>query len=525
MNCDLVRKTILEKFSCVSDITNLAKTCQEMNYHLLGDKIKLKMYIYQDFQNVNVKDIHRSIENPDIITFENMIFEKDLRCYTEFDNVKNLNCEVFLKNHCINIFYKNWVEHFLKGERMLLVKKLWNNMNLECEVRKNMKVLDFLINFSYNHHLVLYVLSQVKHNNIVRIKIPDITFMAYDTSVYEGLPYNIFEGFKKFSELEINCLYFQYNYDGLVKNKHIFENILRELSKRENATLILTFSRCDYIHITKLTKMILEMTSKYKIKVNCNVRYILNLWSKKSNIISSSNISLHLPIKDYITIIKISISNSKVLLTIMKILQCLTNLKSLELEILFYNIRKNLKKEDKINGNDLSLINCIKLERVKFNFPDYTNRNENVNIKKFSRNFKYLVSLMPRTIKRVELIKIPIITKNLAISMNENMPNIEILMIDEVLIKEPNSIVPFNKLQTLICYKYIPIQIPPNIEVVAIKLNHSNCNKTQLYNEIIKNYSQKFMKILQNTKDQRYIFFNNLKKWDTYKNIIEELFW
>uniref|UniRef100_A0A0N5CEA7 F-box domain-containing protein n=1 Tax=Strongyloides papillosus TaxID=174720 RepID=A0A0N5CEA7_STREA len=526
MNNGLVRKEIFKMLSFFHDISNLSRTCQELNWITDSEIFLRTMSFYHDFQSVNIRIKEETPEDLSVVKMDNIIFEKDERFFLEKNFFNKYFGETILKSNCTTIFYSNWIEEFAEDERKLFIDKLSNEMDLNCRLRSNTKILDFMIDFSYHTSMILNVLSSMKHQNISHIKVSDIIFMEHNTNVYKELKSNIFDGFPNFHKLEIECIFFVYYYKRFIKNGNILEKIFSELSKRKNATLILNFSHCEYDRLINFVYMILEITRSYKIKLKCNIMYVLESIDGRNNINWTIHRSIYLPIKLYLTSLTITIANSKYFRDIMKSLQNFTNLETLQLEFLFFDIKKNIKVEERIHGDCMSLKNLTKLTNLKLYFAEFINRNNNLNVKKFCSNLMYLFTLMPKYVHKLELIVVPILTNEVAKIINEFLPNLEILVTYRVLFYEADCLLPLKNLHTLICHERLPNLIPNTIELLAIKQKISEENNAiaEENQKLIDAYSKNFTKILFDI-DGRYVFFNNIRKWNFYKHVIEESFW
>ncbi|CEF66919.1 Hypothetical protein SRAE_2000158500 [Strongyloides ratti] len=509
-----------------NDFESLAKTSRDIDSIIYWQKITKEMSFYHDFQSINIRVKEGTSDGLNVIKIENINIERDRRFYREEENFINFYGERFLRSNCTMIFYSNWIEGYLESERKLFVAKIFNEINLNCQLRENTKFLDILIDFSYHHSIILYVLSKLKHPNIERIKITDSVFMAHKTNEYNQLESNMFEGFSNLHELEIGCIFFSHYYKRLLKNTSVLEHVFNDLSKKKEATLILTFAPCEYDNMIKLIDLTTKIIGKYKIKLKCNLNHVLETIDGTNNINYTPRVFSYLSINKYITSLTIGVRNSRYFINIMRNLQVFTNLESLQLEFLFFNLTKNINVEERCKKNHLSIKNITKLTKLKLYFSDFLNKNKNINIKKFLTNFKYLISLMPTTIQKLELVLVPMLNEKVVKVINKCLPNITILRTNRVILNDINCLMPLGNLKILICHQDLPLKVPDTVELFGIKKRFTLYDEKHMskYEQLIESYTEKFTKKIQDT-NQRCIFFNDVKKWNYYKCVIEEDFW
>uniref|UniRef100_A0A0N5BSY4 F-box domain-containing protein n=1 Tax=Strongyloides papillosus TaxID=174720 RepID=A0A0N5BSY4_STREA len=517
MEIGLIRKKILRKIISFHDICNLAKTCSQMNFIIQHEKIKRSFMCYEDKQIVEIKINENFQSDLGIPELEDIEFEKYNNSFQRINDLKLFHGEAICLKSCIIFYIHDVVEDFDKKERLLFVKRLVEELNFNSEIRKSTKILNFNIDSFDNHDIILHSLCYINHSNIRRIEVPDTIFTG-DKSKYDKLKCNIFENLPKFHELVIYATPSVDTCRRLVENKSIIEKVLKELSKKKNATLILGNLYHYYNKIISFADIFIEITRKYKIRIKCSVNFNCNRLFNRSCRNCSNEVCIFYPIKELVTSLKFESENFDKLFNVMKNWQYFTNLELLELSVSNIDINKCFEKVN-VSNCSLLLKECTKLRKIKLNLNISYNESDESKIQTVHNNLEFLIQLMPNTIQTLELINIADLTNNLSNLINKYMQNIKILIMDHVSFKDSDCLISFKNLECFILNENCIVQIPKNIKLFGIGHRNSKINNNS---EIINIYTKKYSKCLKSMNDQ-YIFFNEIKYWDMYKNLIHDI--
>uniref|UniRef100_A0A0K0FJB8 F-box domain-containing protein n=1 Tax=Strongyloides venezuelensis TaxID=75913 RepID=A0A0K0FJB8_STRVS len=530
MRINLIRKTILSKIPSFTDISNLAKTCKLVYYHIQKEAIIKNMITFSDFPQLTIGKKNKNLEYSSSIELPNIEFIHNTKLRERLNIVENFFGEAILNENCIFFTLNQRIQKFKDSDSVLITEKLKGEMSfLNDSIRKNAKFLHLRIaNTKCSHHLMLQLLSFMNHQNIKRITIPLSCFIYDNTSCYK-LRENIFEGFPKLCELRMLVNFETSNnlltISKLTKHINIMEHVLKDLGKRKDATLIFEIPDCGYCKMESYVQMIFEIATIYKIKIKTNVKCMIPPYDKRNQIFRRPENCALFPIRETVTSVKENICNFKVFFNTFKILQTFTNLESLELSLLVFNIQNEINNEGEKLCDILSLKNCKMLNDLKLYFANSPTRLDNYGKETFLNNLKFICSLMPNTIKSLELINIFDLTWEITKVMSETMSNIEIIISDSVIYKDKNCLNNFKSMKGFISFDIPNFNIPSTVELLGIKHNNNSRNdrNAPLGHELIKTYSKKFSKTLHD-KDGNFVFFNDIINWGMYKNIVQENF-
>uniref|UniRef100_A0AAF5CXT2 Uncharacterized protein n=1 Tax=Strongyloides stercoralis TaxID=6248 RepID=A0AAF5CXT2_STRER len=525
MEISLVRREILQKLPTFHDISNLAKTSKDMNFLICREKIKKGMLRYFDEQHILIK-----IEDPsntlNLKNLNKIEFLKDDDFSKEFENVQNFDGETIIFKNEVDLEIFNTIKYLDKSSINSFVKKLINEANVNCHPRGNVTNLKIKVcdnSFDQNFpSFLLYMISFMNHDNIKQIKIPAVTFTS-DFEMYDNLKSNIFEGFPKFNELVISVLHIQTEFTKLVRNKSIFEKILKELSRRENATLTLECFTDESNVFIKFAHMIQKIAANYQIKVKCDVSHIIPLIEENCSLLCSNEKSILHPIEKIITSFFNYIQSFPMFLVAIRNLQYFTNLEKIEIRISLLNIKNEIKKIDSFDVNILSLKECKKLKQIKIEFIRYYKSPGDMDTNIIYEDLEFIASIMPKSVERLELWNIPKLSNDVIRRLNKCLPNIKVLAIWEVTFKDLDCLNLFQSLKAFICYQNIHIKIPDTIELLAIGSTgylNDYVSGRNISQELIKSYTERFSKCVQSSQG-RYIFFNDIKQWEKYKQLFQ----
>ncbi|CEF62679.1 Hypothetical protein SRAE_1000094900 [Strongyloides ratti] len=513
----LVRKKIFQKLSSFSDISNLGKTCSQIDFIINNDKIKKTFMCYEDKQIVEIKI--KDHNDSSVYELDDVEFEKYNNSSGKLDELKVFFGERICLKSCINFYIDDVVDDFEKRERLLFVEKLVEELNFNHQIRNETKILNFMIDSFDNHDIILHTLSHICHKNIKRIEVPDSIFTASNDK-YDGLNFNIFENLSQFNEFVIYATPSIEIYKRLLDNKNIIDKILENLSKKENSTIILENLYHYHNKIIPYVLFFNEISKKYNIKIKCNVNFNCNgLFLRRCKNCLYETCTFF-PIRELVTSIKFENGTSHNLFSIMQNWQNFTNLETLELAISDINIKECIQN----NGSSvqfLSLKNCSTLKRVKFDLRSSFKENDVLKIQEVHSNLIILMVMMPSTIEVLELLNIPDLNNILSLILNIHMENLKVLIMNRVSFKDLTFL---NNLKNLECYisndNWI-IEVPSTIKLLGIghKNNKSKDDQLSINNKIINTYSNNFSKCLKSMNDQ-FIFFNESKYWDIYKKLL-----
>uniref|UniRef100_A0A0K0F2S2 F-box domain-containing protein n=1 Tax=Strongyloides venezuelensis TaxID=75913 RepID=A0A0K0F2S2_STRVS len=523
---DLIRKKILYNLPTLYDFGSLAKTCRSVNYLIYNDVIRKDMFRFFDEQHIFIKYYgERWVPNRGNI--DGVEFFADEEFYMELERAQKFNGETIIFKNEINFEITNVLEDISMYNNELFVNKFIKECDFNCDTRKEatnleLRIDDVLANRN-NHCLILYIICYMEHPNITRIKIPDTAFMS-DSTTYTNLKSSIFNGFPKFHELIICAPRMQSGFRRFMKNKNILENILKELSKKENATLTLECYSEEWNVFVNVVHMIRELSLKYNVKIKCDVGHIIPLQETRRDIVCSTERCILFPIEGLISSFFNYISSFSMFFCTFRNLQYFINLEKMELRLSHFDIIGESKKIRTFNYDILSLKTCNRLKHVKIEFLDELMDDEDINYEAIYSNVKFISSLMPKCVERLELWNVPGMSNDIMKIINENMPIIKILVTWEVTYKDIDCLNILQNLKAYVSYQSISVEIPRTVELLAIgSTNYSEndeMEKKMMYEEILRKHSERFSKRVQSSQG-RYIFFNDVRMWSKYKRLFQ----
>uniref|UniRef100_A0A0K0E6F1 F-box domain-containing protein n=1 Tax=Strongyloides stercoralis TaxID=6248 RepID=A0A0K0E6F1_STRER len=523
MGINLIRKNIFEKIPSVKDISSLSKTCRLMYFYVRSSKFSKETMWFKDLQTIKIKPNNENIGNLKPLKLKDIVFENDGNIFKVSEGAKCFFGETVPFWNCITFNICNYVMKFKKRDCDSIIKKLVKEMDINCSLRKDARILNFLIRSNNNHHMILHALSYMKHDNIVTIVLPATIFMS-DSFHDNQLENNIFKGFPNLCEISIVTALNVNNYNDSKINENIIDIVLKEFSKKKNAKILLSDSDFAYENSPILIDIILKVAAKYQIKFTCNGYYLFNKINQFVCPVEEGN----LKIGELLTDVSLSFSSSITFPETMKKLQSHVNFEKLKLQFHFFNIQEILNKLNKINYGSISLKNCINLKDVQFIFSDYSiifnSYDKYEMIRQISlQNIKCLATLMPNNVEKLELWYIYGMTQELAGVLNKYMPKIKILKTYKVTSNDCDWLKAFKNLQVYIYYGNNLIEVPSTVKVLNIRNSdiYGNGNEECIGKEVINNYSAKFSKCIKNGSND-YIFFNNLEDWERFNLSVYE---
>uniref|UniRef100_A0A0N5CHD7 F-box domain-containing protein n=1 Tax=Strongyloides papillosus TaxID=174720 RepID=A0A0N5CHD7_STREA len=522
----VIRRKILNYLPSFYDICNLAQTSKLVYIFIQQEPLTRRMLLYDDKQRIVCRINKVLSDNCVGLKFQDIQFLKDIESERVLHNVEKFIGEHILKNNAIIFTIEKLIDNFSESERLLYVKELVGEVNLSCPLRRfSEKVIFKLENFN-NQHMLLFLLSYMNHEYVSSIEIPISVLMVHSNKYYK-LKENIFNGFPNFNQLILSFNEFasrcEYNQTD---SERIVEKIFNELSRRQNPTLTLVEGdKPTTENFFNFCSLVLRIGTKYDIKIRYNSNISTPL-TTKPNILSLFGKIYPYPKKEVIFSKDTTINNYKYFYSIIRRLQNYRCLKTLRLGFDIFDITKNFADIEKLNSPTFSLRNFKKLKNVSLNFLKYRdNVNEVVN-EVYLNNLKYLISLMPSTVERLEIIYCWRMTKEIICLIREYMPNIKILKL--MYFREPfywDIIMGFKHLEAFITCGEQKINIPQNLKLLCIGSLEDDDNdiRSTIDKELLEHYSANFSKVIQH-KSGKFIFFNDLRHWNGYKKYIQESF-
>ncbi|CEF70901.1 Hypothetical protein SRAE_X000023100 [Strongyloides ratti] len=524
MEINLVRNSVFEQIPSIKDISNLAKTCRLLYLYAQGSTLTKEIMWFRDIQTIVIKPNEENIQNLKPLKLKDIIFEKDGNILNVFESAKCFFGETIPIWNCLTFNICNSVIKFKKRDRVPIIKKLVREMNMNCELRKDARILNFLIKSNDNHHMILHALGYMKHDNIIRIIVPATIFML-DSFYNKKLECSIFEGFPKLSEISIITGPNVGNYVDNDFKEHIIGHVLKEFSKKKNPKILLSDSDYAYENSPILVDTILKLAAKYQIRFTCNGYYLFNKLNKFVCPVEEGNLT----IGKLLASVSLSFSSSMTFPETMKRLQSHANFEELKLKFHFFNIKNILNKLNEYNYGSISLENCTNLKDVQFVFTDYStmiNSFDNYEwIQKISlENVKCLATLMPNSVEKLELWYINGITREVTDTLVKYMPKIKILKTYKVTSIDSDWLKAFQNLYVYIYYGNTAVEIPSTVKVLNIRNTdiYGGGNEEPIGQETVDTYLAKFSKCVKNGEND-YIFFNDLNDWETFKLTIREI--
>uniref|UniRef100_A0A0K0EXR6 F-box domain-containing protein n=1 Tax=Strongyloides venezuelensis TaxID=75913 RepID=A0A0K0EXR6_STRVS len=517
-NINLVRQCIFKQLPSADDICNFSKVSRDMYNNTNEDVIKKNIKWYTDMQIIKIRPIESNLPTKSPMKLRNIKFEKDENNLNMYDELKCFNGETARNWNCITITIENSIQKLRKFDRVPFFKRLAREVNINCERRKDVKILSFILKANFNHQMLLYTLGYMKHDRVERITIPSAVFLS-DALHPKEIKCSIFEGFPELRELSI---YITPNYDYFSNdfmNENIMDHVFKEFSRKEGAKILLTDA--DYVYGTfpNIVNLILIIATKYQIKITCNGCSLFKMINNFNSPFEIDNLQL----KDLITSVEFSTPGSKVFPELIRQLELLRNLQKLSMQFHFFIIHKAFSKSKMSNLNYPSLKNSTNLKEVKLVFIDFAEECELYEGRDYVEqtiidNIKFLASLMPRTIEKLELWYFNNMSKEVSDIIAEHMPNIKVLKTYKVKSRDAKWLLSFKNLQVYITHNKDMIEIPSSVELLGIKNSHiyGGANDDPVEKYVVDYYTSKYTKCFNNESNEFY-FFNKIEQWISFK--------
>uniref|UniRef100_A0A0K0FP95 ANK_REP_REGION domain-containing protein n=1 Tax=Strongyloides venezuelensis TaxID=75913 RepID=A0A0K0FP95_STRVS len=521
MNIGLIRKNIIKNIKSCSDIGNLAKTCHKIKFLIQNDKIRKNIIWYKDVQRMYVKNKENILEDQQVSKLDDIEFRIQYHSENTLSDINECNDELINEEGIICIRIHNMIQNI--EEKDLFYKKIVEEINLNCHTRKDGKILDFLVIYNDNNYMTLPILSLMSHENITCIELLINVFLD-DSCNFNQLDKNIFEGFPNFHKLLVWGTINEYKYNKLENNTTIVEYILCELSKRKNPRIVLLSTYDSHHVLIKYLNLFFRISSKYGVKVIYKVVNIFPLTNEDyDSPFPIEECDYFSPILNNTTCIFNRILTCRNFYFTTSNLQNFLNLQKLVLNFNFFDINKGLQRMEKLYSPILSLKSCKNLKMLTLAFDKYINQKVCLKVQMFSDNLKYLVSIMPPTVERLDINYGFTLTKDITEAISQCMPNIKILQVRFITNIDNDCLSVFKNLKVFIYDQYYAISIPKTVKIVVIKFfQNQRSNNTEVLNQnVMKSYMEKFSVCLQSTMND-FIFFNDITSWDRYKHIIQD---
>uniref|UniRef100_A0A0N5BI92 F-box domain-containing protein n=1 Tax=Strongyloides papillosus TaxID=174720 RepID=A0A0N5BI92_STREA len=528
LQINLVRKAIINHIPSFSDISNLVNAYQFIINDLEREKIERSMFPYFDLQLVRVGHVNRFEASSGVPGIYNLEFSNNGRLECVLNKSRTFFGEMLPISNCVKYSIGLSIEKLEDDDRMDFVEVLAEKLNLNCNLRKNIKSLEFDLDYPDDMgYIILDALSYIEHDNITRISLPVECFTS-PSDKYNMINENIFNGFPNLTKIiltkgESNCFY------CLFYCKNIFERFVQQMSTAKIPTIF--FKRLtgyDIIDINEINDII-NIIKKYNIKVKLGV-YINcpSCFVQYRN--STYTMETFSPIKKYITDACGWIRGYTELLHKIGILETFENLSELHLKFKLDDVIFNFKNSNDQKPGDWGLRKLNNLKNVKLGYEkDLDVRNSDI-LNLFYQLFEFTCSMMPRSVEVLQLKNVPDMNDVTAKMITKYMPNIKLLKIKCLFYKESDGLDNFSKLESLISYNYCPIIIPRTLKLLALAVDFVYDKRAVRSDELIftdnliRSHYEKFTKRIRDNKDN-YILFNGIHRWHLYKCILQEYFY
>uniref|UniRef100_A0A0K0F2X7 F-box domain-containing protein n=1 Tax=Strongyloides venezuelensis TaxID=75913 RepID=A0A0K0F2X7_STRVS len=526
MEINLIRKKIIKMLSCWSDFENLSKTCRWIHYLVNKENISRKIILYNDMPHIKIDGVRDSYEST--VRNQNIneiTIKTDDRYFKTIDDGKKYNHEIIINGNCINLSIENGVGKLTKSDHETFIKQLTNEIEGICHLRKHSTTLRFMEYYFANDYMLLHLLSHLKSHTITSIHIP-LHSMMFGAQRYKGLNEDIFEGISKLNELVLFTSPAINEFTPYVNNRTIVDSILKSFSKKKNPVLVFKDLGCGYQLISSYIHMILGIAVKYEIKIKWNITSTFQFFNRKNNDRCSIGSCSHFPLEKFISTFSCSAREPETFIHTMNNMRRLVNLETLNLRIFFSNLKEKMERMG-IDIKDFSLRHCKSIKNLVLDFKEHLTINYKTDIKTIHDDLKYLASLMPTTIQKLEINNCQQLTKNVTEVITKYIPNIQLIIFNNVTYNDPDSLDSFKNLQVYISSNNFPPQLPNTVKFLAVgngsKLFFSNNDSPSNAEEQLRKYSKMFSKNLYTNRDDN-IFFDDLTTWEEYRNLLMDNF-
>uniref|UniRef100_A0A0N5BVA6 F-box domain-containing protein n=1 Tax=Strongyloides papillosus TaxID=174720 RepID=A0A0N5BVA6_STREA len=522
MEVGLVRKKILGYLPNFKDIYCIASTCWELNQFITNEKITRNiLYDYCQFniKLVKINDKREFINVQEDSKFEGYVFENlDVLFAFKTKESEQYRRKRFICNDTVEIAFLTEEREDFRQKYVPFIKKLAQKYKINFEERKDLTILK-LHDKNYNNSSIrlLHVLPYLYHENINTIIIP-INYFSTFINKYNGLLNNLFNGFPKLYKLEFHISFCYIKIRNLIFNKDAIGEILRQLSKKNNATVHFKYFD-DFDDISLVIKcflLFLEFAMKYGIKITIDDETLRVLkFHNIPNILKRYNYSIEQHVTTCMDVIGSLHSD---LHNCFKKMRYYENLEKVCLIFNYSLYDCSLEENFKAFRYIQSLNNLKKVVGLELTFVKHNTGISEDEIKIFHKNFKYLIRLLPSSVKRLYLYGIPKLTYDITKTIERYMPNIEVLSLYNISFEESDCLSVFKKLQAVAIRSDIPVKIPDSVKLFAVYTRESA--EKDINQKLTNEYSKKFSKrlIVRNVKN---IFFNDINDFRLYRHLIQ----
>uniref|UniRef100_A0A0N5BVB2 F-box domain-containing protein n=1 Tax=Strongyloides papillosus TaxID=174720 RepID=A0A0N5BVB2_STREA len=523
MEVGLVRKKILGYLPNFKDIFCLASTCWHLNQIINNEKIIRNILFERRALNmefgcigIRTSDSLRYIDVEEESKFIDYGFiERDDYFRGEVNRNEQSNRDILICNNTVEISFYNRESKVFERNRVSYIKKLAQHYNMRLKERKELTTLR-IHHQDFNTFISMYfphTLPYLHHENINTIIIP-ISYLSTSISTNNGFLNNLFDGFPKLYKIEIHIMHSRVNIEDFFRNKDAVDEIMKQLSKKNNATI--HFQYFDlHCFLTECFLLFFTFAMKYGIKVTlCDE----TLYRLEYRYIYDALRVYNCPIQQCVT-------------------YCVGKFESLHFyshdcykRMIYYeNLEKTvwefnyslydclLEQVFQVFGYRQSLRHLKKLVEVQLIFTRHYKDSIN-KIEIFHRNVKFLIQLLPKSVKRLRLYGVPKLTYDITRTIKRYMPNIEVLSLCNVSFEQNDCLIVFKKLQAVAIHKDIPVKIPDSVKLFAI--NPKEPTENDIGQRLNDEYLDKFSKKLTNNKG-RTIYFNDVIDWCYHRDLLQ----
>uniref|UniRef100_A0A0N5BUN2 F-box domain-containing protein n=1 Tax=Strongyloides papillosus TaxID=174720 RepID=A0A0N5BUN2_STREA len=526
MKVDGVRKSILQYVVKLNDIENLAKTCRYLDLLISEDSIRrdIKWLFDDHYVTINCKPGLDEVYQLPILERINII--KDNRsCKTLEEGSQYYGETVIYKNRIIfNVDLD--VGTYIGEEHVSLLQTIAGEFMLNHQLRSDVENLHFRCGCSVQQRsLLLECLSYLNHGSVKRIELPiGILQDCYGLRDRDVRIRDTFQGFPNLNELLFYVPPDRSPYSGSFGNGSTIKYLIKNLAKKRNATVIFSNVHPNNSALVRNVQKIYGFCSRQGVQIKLefdsgylDIRQIFKTITGRDNTQFSIN--------NLVTFDAQVIGNSKSFLKCMKTFSSYDNLETLKLSLYYFNIDEDTKDTCMLDLKRYSLRNCRKLKKVTLYYLESSGKSGEYSEKMLGNNLMFFGSLMPDTVERLELFNGYHLSSQITETLSYHMPNIKMLTFYDGAFKDSECLNAFRNLKVFITNGNPIIEIPESIRlfVVGQRYFYSGDQSKNFYRELVKRYSERFLKYLHDTTG-KYIFFNDITQWKKYKCVVQNIF-
>uniref|UniRef100_A0A0K0F4V8 Radical SAM protein n=1 Tax=Strongyloides venezuelensis TaxID=75913 RepID=A0A0K0F4V8_STRVS len=219
------------------------------------------------------------------------------------------------------------INKWKKEDNVSFIKKLTEELNLECTTRKDVKNLEFRFRGDTDY-IILDVLNYMKHDNITKISLP-VNCFTYPSNKYDMLNGNIFNRFSNLNDFTVTCpKVSNYDYSDFSYNEDVFDKFFQQFSTVKDAKIsIESFISSDNTNEKEADHFIeiINIITKHDVKVKLRITVKCPEFGGQCEVCTYTIEHLS-PIKQYFTATYGVVTCHKQLLHSIKILETSKNL-------------------------------------------------------------------------------------------------------------------------------------------------------------------------------------------------------